>query len=206
MPSVLHEASFDDMKDFIGSTISSLPYDRNVISPTVRMTWPLEVRDGSVTPDIIITVTAMEGPTEVLLIPLYGECALTETDEHVFGKAERVVRTHPDILCVLVVLVREATDYAAPGEDSPASQILHGDTDGGYVPPLTLKSFSKKRTSPRVIGGPIVVGGHTWCHLSSVEYFIWVKEDDEPIDIRSQDPAHMAYGVSSHHSQPFELM
>lgn len=42
-----------------------------------------------------------------------------------------------------------------------------------------------------------MIGGHTWCHLSSVEFFLWVKRDDEsPINVRSGDPPDMAYGVS----------
>ncbi|KAG1726779.1 hypothetical protein EDD22DRAFT_961359 [Suillus occidentalis] len=195
MPSVLHEATFDDMKQFVSQTISTLPFDRTVIDPLIRMTWPLEVKDGIVTPDIIITVNAMEGPTEVLLIPFYGECVLSETDEHVFEKMAKVIRAHPDIICVVVVLVHEATDYTSPKILSDVSNILHGDTNDGYPQPHTLRSFIRKRSTSRTVGQPIMIAGHTWCHLSSVEYFVWTKEGEAPIDIRSQDPAHMAYGT-----------
>lgn len=57
--SVLREVSFDDMKGFIDKSINALLYDRTVIDPTIRMTWLLEIKDDSVTPDMIITVTAM---------------------------------------------------------------------------------------------------------------------------------------------------
>ncbi|KAG1818591.1 uncharacterized protein BJ212DRAFT_1479592 [Suillus subaureus] len=195
MPSVLHEEMFDDMKKFISKSIDALPYDHTIINLTIHMTWPLEVKDGSVTPDIIITMTAMEEPTEVLLIPFYGECAFMETDKHVFEKMEKVICTHLDIICVVIVLVCEATDYASPDELLDTTNILHGDTDGSYPQPHTLRSFIRKCSMLHIVGEPIVITGYTWCHLSSVEYFVWVKEDDVLIDICSQDPVHMVYGT-----------
>ncbi|KAG1858043.1 hypothetical protein DFJ58DRAFT_782617 [Suillus subalutaceus] len=194
IPTILHEASFDDVSDFIGDSIKALPYDRTIISPKIHMMQSLDTPDGVVTPDMTISVTALEGPTEVVLIPFFGECALTETDEQVFRKTEKVILAHPDTICVMVVLAREATDYDAPGKDSTASKVLRGGTNGNPQP-LTLKEFINLRTTPRSFGEPIVIGDHTWGHLSSVEYFIWVKGNDGPIDIRSEDPAHMAYGT-----------
>ncbi|KAG1818200.1 uncharacterized protein BJ212DRAFT_1480016 [Suillus subaureus] len=34
---------------------------------------------------------------------------------------------------------------------------------------------------------------HTWINVSKIEYFIWIKTDDKPIDIKSP---HTAYGVN----------
>jgi hypothetical protein len=194
MPSVLREASFDDVKDFVGDSIKALPYDRAVISPKTHMSWSLEIPDGVIIPDMTVSVTALEGPTEVVLIPFVGECAHTETDKHVFEKVEKVILAHPDTICVVVVLAREAAEYAAPGKDSTASKVLHGGTDSSPKP-LSLKEFINLRTTPRSFGEPIIIADHAWCHLSSVEYFVWARGDDGPIDIRSEDPAHMAYGT-----------
>ncbi|KAG1857711.1 hypothetical protein DFJ58DRAFT_878153 [Suillus subalutaceus] len=198
LPTVLHEASFDDVKDYVGDSIRALPYDRTTISPKIHMNWPLDIPDGVVNPDMTISITALEGPTEVVLIPFFGECALSETDKHVFGKTEKVILAYPDTICVVVVLVREATLYANPGKDYTALntvlKVLLGSTDSD-LQPLTLKEFINLRTTPRSFGEPTVIGDHTWCHLSSVEYFVWVKGDDGPIDIRSNDPAHMVYGT-----------
>ncbi|KAG1890794.1 hypothetical protein F4604DRAFT_1949163 [Suillus subluteus] len=194
IPTILHEASFDDVSNFIGDSIKALPYDHTIISPKIHMMRSLDTPDGVVTPDMTISVTALEGPTEVVLIPFFGECALTETDKQVFRKTEKVILAHLDTICVVVVLACEATDYDAPGKDSTASKVLRGGTDGNPQP-LTLKEFINLRTTPRSFGEPIVIADHTWCHLSSVEYFIWVKGNDGPIDIRSEDPAHMTYGT-----------
>ncbi|KAG1851406.1 hypothetical protein F4604DRAFT_1686898 [Suillus subluteus] len=190
MPTVLHQVSFNDVKIFVSDFIHDLPYDPKIICPMLDTSLMLEIADGSVMPDMAITVTAVEGPTEVVLIPFVAECALSETDEHVFEKAEDIILAYPDVICIAVVLVHEAREYAAPDyRDSTVPTALCGGTDSDPKP-LTLKQFINLRTMPRSFGD------HTWCHLSSVEYFVWVKRDDgSPIDIHSQDPGDMAYGI-----------
>jgi hypothetical protein len=196
MPTILHEAFFDHVKVFVDKYICDLPYNRDVISPMIHMNWSLEIADGSVMPNMVISVTAVEGPLEVVLIPFYRECALLETDDHVFRKVESVILAHLDVICILVMLAHEAADYTAPDCDSTISKTLCGGTDSDPKP-LTLKQFINLHTTPRSFGEPIVIGDYTWCHLSMAEYFVWVKRDDgSPINIHSQDPADMAYRVS----------
>lgn len=94
-----------------------------------------------------------------------------------------------------VVLVHEATEYAPPDQESTILKALFGGTDSNPKL-LTLGEFLDQRNRPRSFGEPIVIRGHTCCHLSSVEYFLWAKRDDEsPINVRSEDPADMAYGT-----------
>ncbi|KAG1849456.1 hypothetical protein DFJ58DRAFT_729536 [Suillus subalutaceus] len=147
-------------------------------------------------PDMAITVTAVEGPTEVVLIPFIVECALSETDEHVFEKAEDIILAYPDVICIAVVLVHEAREYATPDYcDSTVPTALCGSTDSDPKP-LTLKQFINLHTTLRSFGEPTIISDNTWCHLSSVEYFVWVKKDDGSlIDVHSQDPEDMAYGI-----------
>lgn len=206
MPSVLHEAMFDNMKQFVGQTIGTLPYDRTVINPIICMTWPLEVKDGIVMPDIIITANAIEGPTEVFLIPFHGECVLSETDKHVFEKMEKVIHLYPDIICMVVVLVHKATNYTSP-KNFQMCPISCMATPTMITCNLTLLDHSSGNAAHHVrLGQPIIIASHTWCHLSSVEYFVWTREGEAPIDFCSQDPAHMAYGVSFHRSRSFKLV
>ncbi|KAG2154523.1 hypothetical protein DEU56DRAFT_906935 [Suillus clintonianus] len=194
MPTVLHEASFDVVKDAIIKSIDALPYDRDIIFTTTNMNWPLKVKGASITADVIVSITAMDLPAKVVLVPFLAECALSEKDEHVFGKVEKVVLARPDIKCAVVVLVREDTDYAAPDDDSIASTVLRGGTSSDPRL-LTQEDFLNLRTTPRSFSEPVVIGDHTWCHVTSVEYFVWVKGDDAPINVRSKDPAHTAYGT-----------
>ncbi|KAG2107881.1 hypothetical protein DEU56DRAFT_920533 [Suillus clintonianus] len=112
----------------------------------------------------------MDLPAKVVLVPFLAECALSEKDEHVFGKVEKVVLARPDIKCAVVVLVREDTDYAAPDDDSIASTVLRGGTSSDPRL-LTQEDFLNLRTT----------------HVHS--------GDDAPINVRSKDPAHTAYGT-----------
>ncbi|KAG2028410.1 hypothetical protein BDR03DRAFT_988476, partial [Suillus americanus] len=73
MPTVLHEASFNHVKVSVRDCIRNLPYDCDVIDPMIQMTWSLEIASGSVVPDMVITLNAVDGPTEVVLIPFVGE-------------------------------------------------------------------------------------------------------------------------------------
>lgn len=144
-------------------------------------------------PDMSMSLFPVEERPNEVLIPFFGECAFSETDAHVFQKAENMVLAHPEVKCVTVVLVHEATEYAPPDQESTVSKALFGGTDSNPKP-LALGEFLDRRNTPRSFGEPIVIGGHTWCHLSSVEFFLWVKRDDEsPINVRSEDPAGMAY-------------
>ncbi|KAG2030496.1 hypothetical protein BDR03DRAFT_987043 [Suillus americanus] len=163
-------------EDFVGDYIRDLPYDHNIIDPMIQMAWSLKIAEGSVIPDMLITVNAVEGPTQVVLIPFIGECALSETDKHVFGKAEDIILAHLEVICVVVVLVREAAVYAAPRPDSTASKTLCDSK------PLTLKEFLDLRTMPRSFGEPVMIADHTWCHLSLVEYFVWTLVPEIAMD------------------------
>ncbi|KAG2737492.1 hypothetical protein P692DRAFT_20761633, partial [Suillus brevipes Sb2] len=42
----------------------------------------------------------------------------------------------------------------------------------------------------------ITVANHNWCHIKSVEFFVWVRGDDESvIDLDNEDAEHMAHGT-----------
>lgn len=62
--------------------------------------------------DMSMSLTPVEERPDEVLIPFFGECAFSETDAHVFQKAENMVLAHPEVKCVTVVLVHEATEYA----------------------------------------------------------------------------------------------
>jgi hypothetical protein len=163
------------------------------------MNYPLQIEDESVTPDILISLTATQGPTTTLLIPYAGETALTEQWDHVFKKVESMIVAYPETILASIVLVREAKRYSSPQIESIAEETLHNSVGDGKKPkPLPLRAFIDKRSTPRDFNSPFIVADHTWCHVESVEYFMWIKgDDDEPIDMRNTKPENRAHGVSS---------
>ncbi|KAG2109691.1 uncharacterized protein F5147DRAFT_652282 [Suillus discolor] len=194
---VLHEAFHDDLKDSFTSAIKDLPYNRRIIRPQVHMNYKLRLKSKSVTPDMVISLTATQGPTQKLLIPYVGETALTEQWDHVFKKMESMIVAHPEIILASIVLVREAKHYTSPQQDSIATDMLHNHCNGEEKPdPLSLKEFITQRSTLRNFEEPIQVSDHTWCHVESVEYFVWIKGDkDRAIDMHNGKPEDRAYGV-----------
>ncbi|KAG1816388.1 uncharacterized protein BJ212DRAFT_1299673 [Suillus subaureus] len=168
MPSTLHEEPFNYLKECMTLAIASLPYNRDVIRPQIHMNYQLQIAGQLVTPDMTVALTSVDGPTEVVMISGLGECALSEDKEHAFDKMEAEIESHPETIFAVIMVIHEAITYACPQLNSTASTTLH---NGDKEPdPLPLKSF--------------------------IEYFIWIKgKDSRPINIRSNDPSHMAYGV-----------
>lgn len=199
MPTVLHESFYDDLKKSLTLAIEHLPYDPMTIRPQIHMNYPLQIEDETLTPDIVISLTATQGPTKKLIIPYVGETALTEQWDHVFKKVESMIATYPEAILASIVLVREAKRYASPEKESIAAATLHNSSGDGTKPkPLPLHAFIDQRSTPRDFDSPFKVADHTWCHVESVEYFIWIKGDDEkPIDMRNSKPENRAHGVRS---------
>ncbi|KAG2757005.1 hypothetical protein P692DRAFT_20638321, partial [Suillus brevipes Sb2] len=197
MPTVLHESFYDDLKRSFTLAIESLPYHPMIIRPQIHMNYPLQIEDESVTPDILISLTATQGPTTTLLIPYAGETALTEQWDHVFKKVESMIVAYPETILASIVLVREAKRYSSPQIESIAEETLHNSVGDGKKPkPLPLRAFIDKRSTPRDFNSPFIVADHTWCHVESVEYFMWIKgDDDEPIDMRNTKPENRAHGI-----------
>ncbi|KAG1895902.1 uncharacterized protein F5891DRAFT_983909 [Suillus fuscotomentosus] len=187
MPTVLHEAFHDDLKDSFTSAIKDLPYNRKIICPQSK----------SVTPDMVISLTAMQGPMQKLLIPYIGEMALIEQWDHVFKKMESMIVARPEIILAMIVLVREAKRYTSPQEDSIATDTLHNHCNDEEKPnPLSLEEFITQRSTLQNFEEPVQVSDHTWCHVESVEYFVWIKGDkDRAIDMHNGKPEDRAYSV-----------
>jgi hypothetical protein len=60
---------------------------------------------------------------------------------------------------------------------------------------LSRSSFlSLQGVEAQSLDQPVVVAGHTWCHLASVRFHVWVQ-GDEPINI-DVDNELLARGVS----------
>lgn len=99
------EAFYDDLKESLSFVIRCFPYHRRTIRPQIHMNYSLQIEDKLATPDLIISLTPTQGPTEVVLIPYIGETALTEEWDHIFEKMESMIATHPEAILASIVLV-----------------------------------------------------------------------------------------------------
>ncbi|KAG1788884.1 uncharacterized protein HD556DRAFT_1311798 [Suillus plorans] len=200
MPSILHERFFDHLKDTMAAYFLFLPYDCELVSPFLSMNYPLKLRDQLVMPDLTMTITAVENTPKVVLIPCIGECAMSEDRAHVFTKVEDEIIAHPEAVLAIIVIIHEAINYQGPKDISTTSISLHNGHDNPE--PLPLANFLNLCSMPRGFNQPIRITDHDWAHLASVEYFVWVKGDNQAqIDVHNTNPQFMAHGIShrDHH-------
>ncbi|KAG1830385.1 hypothetical protein EV424DRAFT_1343618 [Suillus variegatus] len=141
-----------------------------------------------------MTITVVENAPKVVLIPCVGECAMSSDMAHVFTKVEDEIIAHPEAVLAIIVIIREAINYQGPKDISTASISLH---NGRHNPePLPLANFLNLRSTPQGFNQPIRITDHDWAHLASVEYFVWVKGDNQArIDVRNTNPQFMAHGT-----------
>ncbi|KAG1783473.1 hypothetical protein EV702DRAFT_1191897 [Suillus placidus] len=136
MPSTLHEESLDHLKDCFMLTIANLPYDHNLITPRVSMNTSLQLKDKSVTPNMVIKVAPVEGPRKNMMISGIGECALSEGIDEVFVKVGEEIEAHPEIKLAMIVKTLHN------GEDDDPS-------------PLPLNSFVDQQSMPQSLDYPM---------------------------------------------------
>jgi hypothetical protein len=124
-----------------------------------------------------------------MLVPFIRECTCSEDKAHAINKLKNTITAHPHIKMAILGLVHEAQPYRSPDENSVVSQAL-----GKCNEALPLNEFITKHFLPCM---PIRIAHHNWCHISSVELFVWVWGDDKPIlDLGNEAAEHMAHGVS----------
>ncbi|KAG1719199.1 uncharacterized protein EDB91DRAFT_1257844 [Suillus paluster] len=155
MPSILHESAFDYLSQSFTLAITKLSYDPFVIRPLVHMNYPLALIDQTVQPDMTISISATEKIIEKVLIPFVGECAFSQERDSIFKKVQDEIAAHPEIIIVVIVLVREAKLYACPADDSTASKILCNGADDPS--PLPIGLFTKQHSTPRVFNEPVII-------------------------------------------------
>ncbi|KAI6011151.1 hypothetical protein PISMIDRAFT_19188 [Pisolithus microcarpus 441] len=105
---------------------------------------------------------------------LVSECAFSQNKAILCDKLKKITTELPDLVAVMMIVTREDTPFNLPQQKSAAWEFFksHGTL-------LSQKEFLALRTDLSeliCLGKSITVGGHTWCHLAAVEYFIWVRE------------------------------
>lgn len=137
-------------------------------------------------PDMQLTLTPTTSEAAETEVLWYTETAFSQFKHLTLIKIEKVL-THSEILFILFILVSDGTRYEAPSEDSSTySTALIDKSLCMYT------SFAPHRDTNKLFGF-VKVMDHNWIHMSRVEYFIWLKTDNDIINVN--DP-HVAYGVS----------
>jgi hypothetical protein len=73
---------------------------------------------------MMIALTLIDRPTDVVMISGLGECAQSEDKDHTFNKMEAEIKSHPETMFTVIMVIHEAITYACPQLDSTASTTL----------------------------------------------------------------------------------
>lgn len=146
------------------------------------------------TPDAVISVTSMKGPRQ-LRLPFILECAFSQPITDVFNKVKDEIVAHPEVVMVVIVFIKEEPPFHSPKDRSEAWERFKL-----HPSPLELGEFlaACDDVEEGEIGRPIMTAGHTWCNISNIDYYVWLKKDGATIDIEDADKANESsvHGVS----------
>ncbi|KIJ18417.1 hypothetical protein PAXINDRAFT_8664 [Paxillus involutus ATCC 200175] len=190
-PSTIHEAPLEDLNIALTSTFPGLPYPRKAVCLAVALNFPIKTAKLTATPDAVIAMTSTRGPKK-LRLPFIVECAFSQTRDSVFTKIKHEIVAHPEVVMVLIVVINEVPLYSAPRDHSVAWERFKCD-----ILPLELDTFitACDEISEDVLKGPIVAVGHAWCTISSVDYYVWLKEEGVPINITDENGEYSVHGT-----------
>ncbi|KAG2054287.1 hypothetical protein BDR06DRAFT_1021008 [Suillus hirtellus] len=173
----IHEVPFLHLDSIFCLFLYGLPRRNSDYSVRTTVSRVLRLLYASAVPDLSINMHIMTEnwihEPEVFVV---GECAFAQDTDSVLRKIKYEIASHPEVLMVIMVVIEEHQPYRSPGRMSEAWQMLLQDN-------LSRSSFlSLQGVAAQSLDQPVVVAGHTWCHLASVRFHVWVR-GEKPINI-----------------------
>ncbi|KIK15580.1 hypothetical protein PISMIDRAFT_16424 [Pisolithus microcarpus 441] len=114
-------------------------------------------------------------------LPSHPSRSMVHANVHM-NRSIRFDNKLPDLVVVMMIVIREDAPFNSPQQKSAAWEFFKS---CGTL--LSQKEFlipCADLSEPICLSKSITIGGHTWCHLAAVEYFIWVREvGGNPINI-----------------------
>ncbi|KAG2038299.1 hypothetical protein BDR03DRAFT_1010001 [Suillus americanus] len=181
----IHDQTTSKIASAVLSALHGILYKRSLLMINV-IPGRILSKEIFTIPDLQITLTPTTKRPSVTQVLWYVETAFTQTKCMALGKIEKVIASHHEVACVLFILISEYSKYKSPADDSATYGEVLADK---AVWPYTF--FAPER-EPDKLFGPVHMMDHTWINVSKIEYFVWIKPDDRPIDIKSP---HTAYGT-----------
>lgn len=215
-PRATHEVPLTDLKEAMNPIVQKFPFDRRILRATFEsnFTFKSSQTGFSATPDLSLILMSLKRKSsrckdfQVLAIV---ECAFSQNRKELESKIRKELAARPEMVLVIMILVNENEDYRCPEEGSlawvkfsrdlecrDAPSFFHSDDESSTTDSATDSESDELGGSGReesFILQPVVIAEHQWCNITSVEYCVWVKNDDDPIDI---DNDRVTYGVGGY--------
>lgn len=179
----------------LNSAVLRLPLNLRFISVDVGMNYPLDSPDGSFSavPDIALALNRQSGKRVDSEVAYLGECAFSQDQDALELKLQNEIDAFPNVLMAMMIVIQE-DGYRSPKEGSRAwNYFLSKQEAYPYGQFMDLMTVTEEDSQ---FLGPVTVASHPWSRISAVDYYVWVKDGDQKIDIQDQSPEKMARGVS----------
>jgi hypothetical protein len=190
MCSFIHEAPLEHLSSIFNFFFDGFVHDDNPVITTIIMNTRLS--PVFIVPDMAIqmdTRTENYCGHDVLLMV---ECAFAQDTDSVLRKIKYEIAGHPEVLMVILAVINEDQRYRSPERTSEAWRMLRQEASSRSV---SLFYSELQEDTARSQLQPIVIANHTWCHLASARFHIWVR-GNEPINIDVDNSELQACGVS----------
>ncbi|KAI5985347.1 hypothetical protein EDD15DRAFT_2302764 [Pisolithus albus] len=169
-PSAAHESVLGVLAEDLCGTLLSLPVPRTTLA--CRTQGNNYLRGDSICgiPDLCIQ---MHSSASLKPRPLWiMESAFTQPDGDVMRKLHAYASDKPDLLVVGKIVLNQARPYHNPGSKGAIARELRSSEL------LTIDEWTDRAGDLDVLS-QVVVDGHTWFSLSSVEIHVWVRQPND---------------------------
>ncbi|KIK19730.1 hypothetical protein PISMIDRAFT_30205 [Pisolithus microcarpus 441] len=175
LASAIHEAPISEFNSVL-SHFQQVSYPCNIVHIQVSMNSDMEEEFISAIPDLALVISSIKG-NKIQRFPLIVECAFSQPHQKVFEKVTMLIAARPEVLMVVIVLINESPHYQSPFKKSLAWKTFANHQDSLDLTDFT--SLCDVDSGDVDVGKdfmvPIVIAGHTWCCISSVDYYVWLK-------------------------------
>ncbi|KAI6096410.1 hypothetical protein EDD17DRAFT_1767320 [Pisolithus thermaeus] len=175
LASAIHKAPISEFNSVL-SHFQQVSYPHNIVHIQVSMNSDMEEKLISAIPDLSLVISLMKGD-KIQCFPLIVECTFSQPHKKVFKKVTMLIDACPEVLMVIIVLINESPCYQSPSEKSLAWKTFMNHQDPlyltGFMSLCDVNSGNVDVEEDFMV--PVVTAGNTWCCISSVDYYIWLK-------------------------------
>lgn len=186
-PSAAHDSILSILVEDLCATLVNLPVPRTTVA--CRTHFNNYLRGDSIysTPDLCIQ---MQSSASFFSRPLWiMESAFAQPDADVMRKLHAYVSDNPDLLVVGKVTLSQARPYRNPDSKGSVAKELRS------LELLSKEEWRDRQGDPDMLS-QVVVDGHTWFSLSSVEIHVWIRRPgDTRIILDCQESDGYAFGT-----------
>ncbi|KIM58302.1 hypothetical protein SCLCIDRAFT_28197 [Scleroderma citrinum Foug A] len=190
-PTTAHESIISALMDSHCNMLATIPVPEDVLYFRTHTNSYLQEDSICAVPDSTIMMWDNDSCEDIRIPqPIWlMESAFSQSDHDIMWKLHTYVRNVSDLLVIGKIHIKQAMPYHSPASGGSAAKYLRSSelmTQAKWT-----SSYGKKGMFTQV-----VVDGHTWFSLSSVEIHIWVHQPGKSkIDLNCLDDRGYACGM-----------